>query len=127
MAKIMIIEDYGVHNILLCHNMEDIGHEPISFFDVESAKEELNKHTIPDLFIIDMQIGNYWKPTLEFVKELKKKKQYKKIPIIIISAYVNKDEIEKEFPKFEKENVISKPFNVDTISAKVKELLKGKK
>jgi DNA-binding response OmpR family regulator len=126
MAKVMIIEDNKVHNLLLRHNMEDLGHEPLPFSDVESAREELEKQT-PDLFIIDMQIKESRKSTLAFIKDLSKSRLYKHIPIIIISAYVTKEEIERELPKFNTDNVIEKPFNVETISAKVKELLKGKK
>lgn len=125
-VKVMIIEDNPVHNLLLCHNMEDLGHEPMSFGDVESAEEELEKQT-PDLFIIDMHIRDSKKSTLAFIKYLSKNRLYKHIPIIIISAYVTKDYIKKELPKFNTDNVIEKPFNVETISAKVKELLKGKK
>jgi len=126
MAKIMIIEDNPVHNTLLCDDMEDLGHEPMPFYDLESAREAL-KDTIPELFIIDMQIKENRKPTFAFVTELLKTKQYKGIPIIIVSAYVTPEEIRKEIPGFPLENVVEKPFNVETISKKVKELLKGKK
>jgi hypothetical protein len=40
---------------------------------------------------------------------------------------MSKYDLQIDFPKFNTDNVIEKPFNVDTISAKVKELLKGKK
>jgi two-component system sensor histidine kinase/response regulator len=126
MAKVMIIEDNDVHNMLLCHNMEDLGHEPLSFEYVESAREELERQP-PDLFIIDMHIRDSKKSTLDFIKYLSKNRLYKHIPIIIISAYVTREDIERDLPKFDTDNVIEKPFNVDTISAKVKELLKGKK
>jgi DNA-binding response OmpR family regulator len=126
MAKIMIIEDNKVHNMLLCHNMEDIGHEPLPFKDVEPAREELERQT-PDLFIIDMHIRDSKKSTLDFIKYLSKNKLYKHVPIIIISAYVTKDDIKKDLPKFNTDNVIEKPFNVETISSKVKELLKDKR
>jgi len=126
MAKIMIIEDNRVHNILLCHSMEDLGHEPMDFFEVESAQQKL-KEQMPDLFIIDMQIQESTKSTLAFIKDLSKSKHTKDIPVIIISAYVTRENIKDELPWFNLENVIEKPFNVDTIAKKVKELLKGKK
>jgi CheY-like chemotaxis protein len=124
--KVMIIEDNPVHNLLLCHNIEDLGHAPVSFGDVESAEEELERQP-PDLFIVDMHIRDSRKSTLDFIKYLSKNRLYKKIPIIIISAYVTKDDVKIDLPKFNPENVIKKPFNVDTISSKVKELLKDKK
>lgn len=106
--------------------MEDIEHEHLSFGDVESAKEELERQ-MPDLFIIDMQIRDSRKSTLAFIKDLSKSRLYKSIPIIIISAYATKDEIKRELPNFNTDSVIEKPFNVETISAKVKELLKSKR
>lgn len=126
MAKIMIIEDNRVHNTLLCHSMEDQGHEPIPLYDLESAEKELKKQ-IPDLFVIDVQIKNIRNPTFAFIDGLMKSRYYREIPIIIVSAYVSREEIRKELPNFPIDNVIEKPFNVETITAKVKELLKGKK
>lgn len=126
MAKVMIIEDNPVHNMLLCHNMEDLGHEPMSFFEVEKAKEKM-KEQIPDLFIIDMHIKESMKSTMAFIKDLSKSKHTENIPVIIVSAYVTRENIKAELPWFNLENVIEKPFNVDIIAKKVKELLKGKK
>ncbi|UCH93896.1 MAG: response regulator [Candidatus Aminicenantes bacterium] len=126
MAKIMIIEDNPVHKLLLCHSMEDLKHETMPFFDIDSAKEELKKEK-PDLFIVDIQIQESKKSSLAFIRDLLKSRYYKKIPIIIISAYVTKEDIKDELPGFDLKNVIEKPFNVDTITSKVKELLKGKK
>lgn len=126
MAKIMIIEDNPVHKLLLCHNMEDLGHETIGFFDVDSAKEKL-KDEKPDLFIVDMLIKESSKSTLVFIKELSKSRFYKEIPVIIISAYMTKENIKDELPEFNSENVIEKPFNVDAITSKINELLIGGK
>jgi len=126
MAKIMIIEDNPRHKTLLRYSMEDLGHEPMDFFDVESAKEKL-KEQMPDLFIIDMHIHESSKSSLAFIKELQKSKYSKEIPVIIISAYVTRENIKVDLPWFNLENVIEKPFNVDTIAKKVKELLKEKK
>lgn len=126
MANIMIIEDNPVHNVLLCHSMEDAGHKTMPFYEYDSAKEELKKST-PDLFILDFQIKGSNTAALEFIKGLMKSKQHKQIPIIIISAYVTKADIEKQFPGFDIENVIEKPFNVKTIINRVKELLKKSK
>ena len=122
----MIIEDNPVHNVLLCHSMEDAGHQTMPFFEYDSAKEELKKST-PDLFILDFQIAGSKTAALEFIKGLMKSKQHKKIPVIIISAYVTRVDIEKELPGFDIKNVIEKPFNVETISSKVKDLLKKSK
>lgn len=126
MAQIMIIEDNEVHNTLLCHSIEDLGHKPMPFDDVESAKKML-KEQLPDLFIIDIHIKDSKRSTLALINELTTSKHYKHVPIIIVSAYATKEEIKKELPKFNTDNVIEKPFNVDAVSAKVKSFLKGKK
>jgi response regulator RpfG family c-di-GMP phosphodiesterase len=74
-----------------------------------------------------MQIGDSRTSTRDFIKYLSKDRIYKTIPIIIISAYVTKEDVKRELPNFKTDNVIEKPFNVETLSAKVKEFLKGKK
>ena len=129
MAKIMIIEDNDVHNRLLCDNVEDLGHEAMTFFDVEPAKAMLKElgQNVPELFIIDMQIKQSMKSSLDFIKFLSKSRHYKEIPVIIISAFMTKDNIKDELPGFNLDNVIEKPFNVETMTSKIKALLKGKK
>lgn len=67
------------------------------------------------------------KSSCAFIKDLSKSKHTKNIPVIIVSAYVTRESIKEEMPWFDLENVIEKPFNVETIAKKVKELLKGKK
>lgn len=126
MANILIIEDNQVHRLLLRHTMEDLGHVPMDFHDVDMAKESLRTQ-FPDLFIIDMQINESTKSTLALIKDLSKSKHTRNIPVIIISAYLAKDNIRSELPGFDLDNVIEKPFNVETITKKVKELLSGKK
>ncbi len=122
----MIIEDNPVHNLLLCHSMEDMEHEPMHFFDIDSAKEALTQHK-PDLIIIDIELNGSRKSSFGFILELSKSKVYREIPVIIISAYVSKEDIKKELPFFDPDNFIEKPFNVETITSRVKESLKKKK
>ncbi|MGE5342016.1 MAG: response regulator [Candidatus Omnitrophota bacterium] len=126
MAKIMIIEDNPVHKVLLSHIMEDLGYEPLGFFDVESARGEL-KDQMPDFFIIDMQLAESMKGTTAFIKDLHQSRYSRDIPVVIVSAHVPWENIKDGLPWFKPENVIEKPFNIESISRIVKELLNGKK
>jgi DNA-binding response OmpR family regulator len=126
MAKIMIVEDNPVHNLLLCHGMEDLNHQPMPFFFLDKAKEELLNQE-PDLLIIDVELNGGSKANLAFIIELSNSAAFREIPIIIISAYVSKEDIKKELPFFDLDYVIEKPFDVETITSKVRTLLKKKK
>lgn len=124
--KIMIIEDNPVHSLLVSHIVDDLKYEPHCFVDVESARVALEKLT-PHLFIIDMNIQDSMNATKALIRDLRKKKQLKTIPILIISAFVTKEEIVDEFPGFDKDNVIVKPANVGDITDRIKRLLAAKK
>jgi CheY-like chemotaxis protein len=126
MDKIMIIEDNPVHNLLLCHSIEDLEHEPMRFFDIDAAKEMLTQQK-PDLIIIDIELHGSLKSSFGFIIDLTNSKDYRKIPVIIISGNVSKEDVKQELPFFNLDNFIEKPFNVETITSKVKELLKKKK
>jgi CheY-like chemotaxis protein len=126
MANILIIEDNPVHNVLLCHCIEDLNHTPIPSSDVDEAKEYMEQKT-PDLIIIDMELNGSREASYGLIMELLESKKLKHIPIIIVSAYVKEEDIKKKLPSFPVENLIEKPFNSDTISLKVKDLLKRKK
>jgi response regulator RpfG family c-di-GMP phosphodiesterase len=106
----------------MCDIVEDLGHEPRNFFDIDSAKTDLRQE-IPDLFVIDMHIGDSMHTTKTFIRDILKNKKHKKIPIIIISAYVTKDDIQRDFPQLDTSNVIEKPASVKTISEKIEYLL----
>jgi CheY-like chemotaxis protein len=126
MAKIMIIEDNPIHNLLLCHSMEDLEHEPMRFFDINPAKEILTQQK-PDLIIIDIELHGSLKSSFGFIIDLSNSKDYREIPVIIISGNVSKEDLKKELPFFNLDNFIEKPFNVETITSKVKEVFRKKK
>jgi CheY-like chemotaxis protein len=126
MSKIFIIEDNPVHRVLMCHVIEDLGHTPADFFDIEPAKKELEKEK-PALFIIDINLNGSNKSSYNFIRELHANPIYKNIPIIIVSAFASKENVPQELPFFDTEYVLEKPFNPDSISAKVKALMKSKK
>lgn len=118
MAKVMIIEDDLIHNRLICDIVEALGHRPLNFYEVDPAKEGLIRET-PDLFVIDMQIRDSMNASKTFIRYLSKNKKYKRIPIIIISAYVTKNGIHEEFPFIDLENVIEKPAKTETIIKRI--------
>ncbi len=120
--KIMIIEDNPVHGLLMTHIAEDLNHIPFHYQEVNTARQELKKFT-PDLFIIDMHINDSMNTTKAFICDLRKKKKLKSIPILIISAFVTKEEIVTEFPGFAPQDVILKPAKVEDISSRIKNLL----
>ncbi len=120
----MIIEDNEVHNLLLCHSVEDMQHTHAEFFGIEKAKADLIENK-PDLIIIDVEIQESRKASLDLLDELHKMKDYRDIPTIVISAVVSKEDILKQLPFLDSRYVIEKPFNIETITSKIRELLKN--
>ncbi|MVN92918.1 response regulator [Mucilaginibacter aquatilis] len=70
----------------------------------------------PDLVILDYHLGDG--NGGDICRQVKADEQLGKVPVIIFSAYINRN----EDPLFECEAVISKPFDLDELVSKVTDL-----
>ena len=108
MKIILIIEDDLHIAELLTYNLEKEGFHVIALPNGETALELATKIK-PDLILLDLMM-----PGLnghEILHLLKRNMQLYRIPVIIISALINKEVINKSL-ELKAEEYIAKPFNV---------------
>ncbi len=118
--RIHILEDDKDIGYIIEFLLKDEGYELQLSSTFKEMKEKLTD-SIPDLFILDVMLpdGN----GIEICHDLKNDMFTKHIPVIVMSAnFKNKKNSEMAAP----DDFISKPFDLDDIETRIKNLLDKK-
>ena len=126
MAHILLVEDDPICRDLERHVCESDSHYVLSLGSAEEAvgllEEKEGRAARPDLVIVDFTLKGM--NGYELVRELRKKKGLRKVPILMVSATTK--EI-KDLLVYEDVNFLEKPFtNADLLST-IRALLAGRK
>jgi CheY-like chemotaxis protein len=117
--KILVIEDVPAMLQLICTRLKVLGYQVVT---AESGDEGLKKiqSAPPDLLITDMALPGKLSGSM-LIRHLRTDEKLKKIPIIVLSAFVRKGmERGLEHPA---DVYIPKPFNPEELAAEIKRLL----
>lgn len=117
--RIFIVDDETQIVDMLKMRLEANGYEVITACDGQEAFEKAKKEN-PDLIILDLML-----PKMDGYKVcglLKKDARYKKIPIIMFTARAQEKDI-RLAEEVGAEAYITKPFESQSLLAKIKELL----
>jgi len=114
MKQIHVVEDDQDIRQVIELILEGEGYEVKLFPDVTSFHASMNEN-IPDLYLLDVMLpdGN----GLDLCREIRTTKDIKDIPIIVMSAHANSDNI---FNQCSANDFISKPFDLNDILFKIK-------
>lgn len=119
LPKILLIDDVNFFLELEKSYLNSIDCE---IYTASNGKEAIEKiSTIkPDLIFVDyeMPIMN----GLEFIRELKKEENLSKIPVVLVSAFID-DDLQKILNNAGVNKILKKPFNREDIIATVNEFL----
>jgi len=114
MAKrICIIEDDESIQDILKIILENAGYETCIFSDGIPIME--NNYTLPDLFLLDKQLNGF--DGLTICRYLKNNKSTKKIPVIMMSAFPNVEELSLGAGA---NSFIEKPFSMNLLLKTIK-------
>lgn len=123
LAKILVVDDSPFILEIIETILEDSGFEVITADDGERAYTRATTES-PDLMVLDLMLPK--KNGYEVCKLLKGDERYRQIPIIMLTARVNEeDEIKGKAAGADV--YMGKPFELDDLVSKVKELLKNRK
>lgn len=116
--KILVVDDDEDIVKLIKIRLQAKGFEVITALDGDTGLFMAKKHN-PDLVVADLTMPgmNGWQMSLK----LKQDDKYKKIPVIILSALIDKEGLpgDAEVGDF----YLAKPFDADKLMAKINELL----
>ena len=120
MKKVLVVEDDKPTLYLLKKIINDIGYVDILATSAELATEILKVNPDIDLVITDVSLEE--KSGLSLLIDIRKSKTYAKIPVIICSGTVKKDDVFK-FLKEGASLFIEKPINTKKMQAHIIKLL----
>ena len=122
MKKILVVEDAKNIREIIAFTLRKRGYDVIESGDgADGYKKAVTEK--PDLIILDVMLPN--KTGFEICSDLKDSKQYRNIPVIILTA-VTKDSGKDDAYWKEKsraDEFLSKPFKAQDLVGKVEELV----
>ena len=121
--KILIVEDNQDSRELVVKVLKNKGYQMIEAVDGEEALEK-TANDKPNIILMDISIPKL--DGYEVAKRLKEHKEFKKIPIVALTAHAMRGDREK-FISVGFEGYISKPINVHELPNQIRAYLKGKR
>lgn len=113
MKKIFVVEDDDGIRELLVFLLQSKNYEVDAFPSIKSFENKILSGTYPDLFLLDIMLpdGN----GIDLAKKLKKKADFKHIPVVLMSA--NADPSEAQIA----DDFLQKPFDVEALIEKLQQ------
>jgi len=119
MYNILVVDDSNTNLVLLDAVLSNRKFKVFTSSNVEDAYKVIGKENV-QLILLDVlmpKIGGF-----EFLGELKKNKQFKHIPVIIVSAIGKHDNITMAL-ELGAEAFFDKPVDIDSLIKKIEDIL----
>lgn len=119
--QVLLIEDDPFLSEMYVKKLEEGGFEVKLAITAEAGFREIESQK-PDLILLDIVLPKM--DGFEFLRTFFQKKEYKDIPVIILSNVGQKEEIQKGIDLGAKDYIVKAHFTPSEIVQKVKEMLK---
>lgn len=93
--RILIVEDEKDMQDVMRTLLERVGYEIISAYDVATAVQILRGKPLPDVMLLDLMLPEI--SGLELLRQIRAKDVFDDLPVIIVSALADPDQIRKGF------------------------------
>ena len=121
-AKILIVDD-SKNNQEICRICLEAENYTVYFAEDGEQGLKLTNQIMPDLILLDIMM-----PIMDgyqMLEKLKSNPVLKDIPVLVVTVITDMNDVVKAF-KFEANDFLKKPFNVDEFIARVNRLIKHK-
>lgn len=116
---ILVVDDSITNIVLLNAVLTEEGYLTRSAFNASDALKMITKD-IPGLILLDLQMPVI--TGLDFLKAIKPQKRFANIPIIIVTAYADKNNISMA-QELGVNDIIQKPIDIDILKKKIKQFI----
>ncbi len=118
---ILVIDDEPAVQEVIRLILERWGYQLIPALNVATAVEKLRQKPLPDLVLLDMMLPDV--DGLELLRQMRETKVFDNLPIIIVSALADADQIRKGL-EMGADRYITKPAMSHNLLKTVQEVLK---
>ncbi|MBK8807083.1 MAG: response regulator [Bacteroidales bacterium] len=118
--EILVVDDSVTNVFLLESVLKEYGYGVITALNATDALKKI-KEKHPDLILLDLLMPHI--DGFTFIKELKDSPEFKKIPVVIVSAVTDQDSIQRIMSMGAIE-YIRKPVVLTSLIEKIEEILK---
>jgi len=117
--KVLVVDDSETNLVLLEAILEDEGFDVKTAYTVKDAIGLLGDY-LPDLILLDLLMPN--ENGFDMLKKLRLNTQYSRIPVIIVTAFANKENSAMAFD-LGAVDLIEKPIDIQLFLEKVNKAL----
>jgi two-component system, cell cycle response regulator DivK len=118
--NILVVDDSNTNIVLLEAIFEDKGFKISTAFNVNEAIHSMSK-TLPDLILLDLLMPKI--SGFEFLEQLRKDNKSKDIPVIVISALTDPENIDR-IRNMGAVAFVGKPVDIPVLTALVEKTLR---
>lgn len=122
MASVLIVDDDPVLCCSLAKEFEKCGFQTRSASDASQAQQHLDQQK-PDVIVLDVMMPG--QDGFAFLKGLKSHPQYRKIPVVMLTAKDKEEDISQGWEKGA-DAYLTKPFTKEEVILLVKGILKDR-
>lgn len=122
-AHILVIEDEQDIRDLICFQVQGRGHNVTACESADKAKSFVDQGNKFDLFIVDWMLPGTING-LEFIKHIRQIKDYKEVPVIMLTALTQPENIVSGLDAGA-DDYITKPFDLQVLDARVRVQLRS--
>lgn len=91
--RILIVEDEREVQEMIRSLLERVGYEAVPAYNVETAVQILRGKPLPDLMLLDLMLPGV--DGLELLRQMREKTIFDNLPVIIVSALADPNQIRK--------------------------------
>jgi len=120
-VRVLVVDDDPGLQKLVTTLLDRAGMQPISAITATDAAKVLRQPPLPHVIVLDLMLPDI--SGIEFLKQMREKENFNEIPVVILSALADPDQI-REGLNAGADRYLTKPYIANNLVKTVQELLR---
>lgn len=119
--RILVVDDDAALHKLVHTLLTRSGMEPIGVMTATAAANTLRQRPLPDVIVLDLMLPDI--SGIEFLRQMRKKAVFDNLPVIILSALADPDQI-REGLEVGADRYLTKPYLANNLVRTIQEVMR---